>query len=261
MVVIVKLGGSVITNKNKFTSANNKAISRLASELKKASVPMIIVHGAGSFGHFPVKKFGIRHGFHNEKQRLGFAKTHLYCKDLNQLVCRALLDKGVPAVGIPAFSTVKQENGRISYFNTQIVKDALHEGLVPVMFGDPTLDSVKHGLPCSGDKIISFLSKVFEPTRIVLGTDVDGIFTSDPKTNKNAKLIPLVTHSNLGVVLSSLEEAKTHDVTGGMKGKILELLEESKKCPITIVNALKPGRLQKAVQGKDTVSTTFKLNA
>lgn len=259
-LVIVKLGGSVITDKNKLALANISVLSRLARELGKSSVPLIVVHGAGSFGHLPVKNFGVSKGFYDETQKLGVCRVHYYCKELNQLVCDELIKNKVPAVGLPAFSLVRQKNGSLSRFNTELVKEVLSEGLVPVFFGDMTLDSTRHGLPCSGDKIIAFLSNVLEPERIVLGTDVDGVFTSDPKTDKNAKLIPLVTPDNLDQVLSSLQEAKTPDVTGGMKGKILSLLEESRKCPIIIVNALKPGRLQKAIEGKETVSTVFRLH-
>ena len=258
-LVIVKLGGSVLTNKNKFASLNRKVLSRLAGELAKSRQKLVIVHGAGSFCHMLAKKHGLKNGFFNERQKLGFSETHLYAKELNQLVCRELIAKKIPAVGLPALSLARQENSRVSRFNVELVREALHEGLVPVLFGDVTLDSVTHGSICSGDKAISFLSKVLEPKRIVLGVDVDGVFTSDPKTHKNAKLIPKVDSDNLGQAISSLEEAKTHDVTGGMKGKIMELYQESRKCPVIVVNALKPGRLLKAIEGQEVKGTIFRL--
>ncbi len=261
-LVIVKLGGSVITNKNKFASLNKKCLERLGRELssaRKNGVEMVIVHGAGSFCHVIAKKHGLAKGFYDERQKLAFAETHLLAKELNQLVCKELVKRGIPAVGLPALSIVRQENSRVSRFNTELVREVLREGLVPVLFGDVTLDSVNHGSICSGDKAISFLSKMLEPKVIVLGTDVDGVFTADPKTSKSAKLITRVDSNNLGAVLSSLEGSKAVDVTGGMKGKIMELYEESRKCPVVVVNALKPGRVQKALEGKDVIGTVFRL--
>ena len=49
---ILKLGGSVITHKDEYFSPHNENIERLAEEIKKSSSKsLVIIHGAGSFGH------------------------------------------------------------------------------------------------------------------------------------------------------------------------------------------------------------------
>ncbi|MDW3626632.1 MAG: hypothetical protein QOK72_08305, partial [Nitrososphaeraceae archaeon] len=56
-LVIIKLGGSVITFKEKPLSANYKAINNISKILSKLEIPLIIVHGGGSYGHYWSVKF------------------------------------------------------------------------------------------------------------------------------------------------------------------------------------------------------------
>jgi len=56
-LVLLKLGGSLITEKNQANTAKHDLIQRLANEIKSAldargdDLQLIIGHGAGSFGH------------------------------------------------------------------------------------------------------------------------------------------------------------------------------------------------------------------
>ena len=51
-MILIKLGGSIITNKEKPLSPRRKTIDNLAKSLRKIEEPMIIVHGGGSYGHY-----------------------------------------------------------------------------------------------------------------------------------------------------------------------------------------------------------------
>jgi len=262
MLVIIKLGGSVITDKNKYMTADKKNIARLAKEIadtrKKMKFDLIIVHGAGSFGHMPVKKHGIKEGVYNEKQRIGFADTNYSCSILSQHVVSALLEEKIPAIVVTPLTVLNHSDRKMKKFNTEIISTLIKAGYVPVMRGDVVLDDVRGGSISSGDEQVPYLANALHANKMIYGVDVDGIFTADPKTNKNAKLIPLITKSNITRVLSSLEEAKTHDVTGGMKGKIMELLNNT-SVPIYIVNARKPGCMKKILLNEKIESTEIRL--
>ena len=52
---LIKLGGSIITDKSKKYTYKKEIVDRLSSELKKANKEYILVHGAGSFGHILAK--------------------------------------------------------------------------------------------------------------------------------------------------------------------------------------------------------------
>ena len=50
--LLIKLGGSVITIKDRALTPNIQAIERLSHVLARLSESLIIVHGGGSFGHY-----------------------------------------------------------------------------------------------------------------------------------------------------------------------------------------------------------------
>ena len=55
--VIIKLGGSVITDKRLAFKPDRRSMHRIATELAKLPDRLILFNGAGSFGHIPVKRF------------------------------------------------------------------------------------------------------------------------------------------------------------------------------------------------------------
>jgi len=57
MTRILKIGGSILTDKNREMSARADEITRIAREISSSrSQDLVLVHGAGSFGHIPAKK-------------------------------------------------------------------------------------------------------------------------------------------------------------------------------------------------------------
>ncbi len=247
-----------MTDKKKALTANKKAIKRLAREVSEAihtGVKLVLVHGAGSFGHIPAKKYGLQGGVHDASQRIGFAETHAAVTDLSQMIARELVKNKVPAVPVYPLLAARQQNKKLVSLNHQLVKDLLFSGFTPVVPGDVVLDGALTGSICSGDALTPFLARALEAKRMVFGVDVDGVYTADPRKNRNARLIPEITSKNLNQVLASLGSSAAPDVTGGMRGKILELVDQARTTPITIVNALRPGRVRDAVLGKKVLGT------
>ncbi|MCX6767308.1 MAG: isopentenyl phosphate kinase [Candidatus Micrarchaeota archaeon] len=258
-LVVLKLGGSVLTDKKKALTANKKVIARLAKEvgevINSAQVRVVVVHGAGSFGHILAKKYGLQGGVHDASQRIGFAETHAAVTELSQLIAREFAKNNVPAIPVYPLLTARQQNKKLVSFNHQVVKDLLFAGLTPIVPGDVVLDGALAGSICSGDASAPWLARALEAKRMVFGVDVEGVCTTDPKKDRKAVLIPEITSKNINQVLASLGGSSAPDVTGGMRGKIMELAEQAKATPITIVNALKPGRVRDALLGKQVTGT------
>lgn len=258
-LIILKLGGSVITDKKKALTADRKAIARLSKEvgevIHSGNAKVVVVHGAGSFGHIPAKKYGIQDGVHDVSQRIGFAETHAAVSQLSQIVAGEFVKNKIPAISVYPLLVAKQQNKKLVAFNHQIVKDLLFAGFTPIIPGDVALDGALTGSICSGDAITPWLARTLEAKKMVFGVNVDGVCETDPKKDKKAKLIPEISHKNIHQVLSLVGGSSAPDVTGGMKGKILKLYEEAKATPITIVNATKAGRVRDALLGKQVVGT------
>jgi isopentenyl phosphate kinase len=254
---ILKIGGSVITDKNGELSARTQVIDRLADEIQKAGTRhLVIVHGGGSFGHPCAQKYAIKSGYREETQKIGFSETHHVMTVLNGLVMDTLIWHGVPAVSIAPSSCITTENGRIKCFEDTPLEILLEMGFLPVLYGDAVLDTKLGFTILSGDQLVSFLAMRFNAERIIIGVDVDGLYDTDPKAGKNARILKHLTLEEVRRLQSKLDKSTACDVTGGMFGKICELLPALEQgIPVTIVNAGKQNNVYKALR-KEKVDGT-----
>ena len=102
-LVLLKLGGSVITDKNNPFTARGDVIRRLGREIRGAlderpDLQLILGHGSGSFGHVVAQKYRTREGAVHEDSWRGYAETAAAAARLNRLVTDLLLEEGVPVV-------------------------------------------------------------------------------------------------------------------------------------------------------------------
>jgi len=256
---VLKLGGSVITNKEKPLTPNLPAIERLASEISRANVsPLVLVHGGGSFGHPLAKQYAIEKGYRDQLQIMGFSKTRQAMTTLNKLVVDSLIQHNIPAVTVQPSSCTITKQGRINVMEERPLKKLTEMGFMPVLYGDAVLDSDMGFAILSGDQLVSSLATRLEAERIIIGFDVDGLYTSDPKTDPKARLIQHITPQELRKMQHKIGEAGVTDVTGGMLGKVLELMPAVEKgIRVTIVNAAKPSNVYKALKGERVVGTVI----
>ena len=60
--VVIKWGGGLITHKDRLCSVNMEVIDSLSKVCASSNKNLVIVHGAGSFGHMKAKKFRLAEG-------------------------------------------------------------------------------------------------------------------------------------------------------------------------------------------------------
>jgi len=258
-LIILKLGGSVITKKEaQRPTLDHENLKRIAGEISE-SLPssLIIVHGAGSFGHPLAKKYRIGAPTGKgelKKKMMGFSIIQRWVKLLNIHVCDALRREGIPVVSVQPSSFILAYNGRIKHADPRIIIAYLERGFIPVTYGDVVLDAdenLKMSV-LSGDQIIKYLGEILKPDRVILGTDVDGVFDKDPKKHPDAKLLKRI---------KSLKDIKyrpgtSEDVTGAMLGKIRELLLLAEKGVTSeIINAKRSGNIKRALLGRELKRT------
>ncbi|GAB4310571.1 MAG: isopentenyl phosphate kinase [Methanobacteriaceae archaeon] len=263
-MIILKLGGSVITRKDsREPEVNYENLDRIAGEIaENKSDGLVIVHGAGSFGHPFAKKYSIGSPIKDEddftEKKKGFSITQSWVKKLNTIVCDKLREKGLFAVSIQPSSFLITKNKRIYSGDLQLIKKYVEMGFVPVIYGDVVLDvddSIRTAV-LSGDQIIKYLAENLRAERVILGSDVDGIYTKNPKKYNDAQLISEVSSLE---DLELIEGASAVDVTGGMGGKLKELLILAQKgIESEIINANKPNNIYKALKGDKGVGTIIK---
>ena len=256
-LIVLKLGGSTITNKKIPNTPNLATINRLATEIADANVaPLIIVHGGGSFGHPIAKEYKIKEGYREESQLVGFSKTHQAMLELNKLVLDALIDRNIPAVPVTPSSCIVSKDGRIQILFSKAIEMMLQNRFIPLLFGDAILDSNIGFTIISGDQLVAALAIKFKANKVILGVDVDGLHTADPKNNQFAKRISCINLRKLKSFLHNIEKAKETDVTGGMFGKVSEMINVAKAgIQTTITNAGKEKNILKALKGEEVEGT------
>ena len=263
-LIVIKLGGSVITKKRDETPELNETnLKRLAKEIGNALAEtekrLFIVHGAGPFGHIFAKKYNLHLGLSNERQIEGIGITHRWMQLLNYNVVKALQDEGIKAMPFQPSAGGILCDGKLVQFPLNVVEKFLDLGLVPVSHGDVLLDNRTGIGILSGDHLAPYIAHNLRASRLVLGTDVDGVFTKDPRKNPDAKLIPVVTPGNIDNVVEELAGSTATDVTGGMARKVLELLDLARKgVESEIINIEKPGNLYKTLTGEKGLGTIIR---
>lgn len=254
-MIVIKLGGSVITDKSVEGCFRPKIMQNLAAQIKKAKKQIILVHGAGSFGHILAKEYRLNEGYHNEKQLIGFSKTQKLVQNLNCLVLDELIKNEIPAVGLSPHSILTLKDHKIKKIDYDIFDYYLKHGFLPVTYGDVALDEKLGFSICSGDLLVELLTRHFRPEKVVFVLDEDGIYSSNPKIDRQAKLIEKTTIAELEklTVISDFHA----DVTGGMSAKINTIKNIAKiGIDTVLVNGNKPEVLYKVLIGEEPHCTT-----
>jgi isopentenyl phosphate kinase len=251
---VIKLGGSIITNKSKYRSFRKAIVARLVHEIAKAKTPTVIIHGAGSFGHILAKKHELGSGFRDLSQLKGFAEVHRDVRELNMLIIKELFKVGINAVSLPPGSFVKANGGEINSIETHKFEEYLALGLSPVTFGDVILDSKIGFFICSGDALVLHITKNLDARRAIFVTDVDGVYGR--KRGREHLLTELKTIEQIGKPKKSYEH--NIDVTGGIKNKARVMLQlKEYGIESILINGNKKGRLLAALTGKPVLGTSI----
>jgi isopentenyl phosphate kinase len=213
--ILLKLGGSVITDKSADCVINYGQLSLVASEISRVNTnPLVIIHGAGSCGHPEAKHYRLDEGVVAGRTD-GIYVTHRAVRRLNDSVVGTLRQMGIPAAGIHPFHTAVADKGRLLSFECRHLEKMLMLGMVPVIHGDVVMDLSKGACIVSGDQLVRYLAVALGINRIGLATDVPGVLDG-------GRVVTVVTPAMApGLQIGSSMHT---DVTGGMRGKMNELL-------------------------------------
>jgi isopentenyl phosphate kinase len=213
--ILLKLGGSVITDKNADCVINHDQISRVASAISRAGTRgIVIIHGAGSCGHPEAKHYRLDEGA-VAGQTDGIYVTHRAVSSLNEAVVENLRQAGIAAAGIHPFHTAVADKGRLLSFECRHLEKMLMLGMVPVIHGDVVMDLSRGACIISGDQLVRYLAVALGVNRVGLATDVPGVLDG-------GRVVPVITPATAPAI--QIGSSMHTDVTGGMRGKMNELL-------------------------------------
>lgn len=254
MLIFLKLGGSLITDKRSAQTPRPEVILRLAGEIARArqedpSLSLIIGHGSGSYGHMVGNQYNTRHGVKTTEQWLGFAKVWHAARLLNQLVIERLIQADIPAIAFPPSSMVTAEGGAVSSWDLYPIQSALEHGLVPLVYGDVVFDNAWGGTILSTEDLFYHLAQHLSPSKILLAGIEAGVWADFPACTQ---LIPLITPEKYLSITGQVKGSTATDVTGGMAHKVemmLKLLEFLPTLQSSIFSGKEPGQVYHALTG------------
>lgn len=225
-LIFLKLGGSLITDKDQPNTALYDRIDRIARQLAhfRASSPevqLLIGHGSGSFGHSAAKQYQTRQGVTTAEQWQGFAKVWLAARALNQIVIESLARHGLPVLSFPLSSMATVDPSGRLHWPSEPLQAALEHGLIPVVYGDVVFSEQKGGTIFSTEEQFAALVPLLRPDEILLAGIEPGVWQDFPECTQ---LIETITPKSYLQFFDKIKESASVDVTGGMASKVREML-------------------------------------
>ncbi len=245
-MLLIKFGGSIITNKEKPLTPRRKAIDGVIRSLKKTNEDIIVVHGGGSYGHY----WSVKYNMHSSPKKYdirGVSIVKNSMVELNKIILDAFLKNKLNPYSLPPTDFMIGEKPSIKKIKE--IKKIANSGMIPITYGDALWCGNKKSYILSGDKIMTILAKVLRPRLSIFVLNVDGLY-EDLKTKK---LISEFKNEKISVKKVSM------DVTGGMSRKVQEASKISNMgLKVFFVNGNKPQRIVNAIKGKKFEGTLFR---
>jgi isopentenyl phosphate kinase len=263
--ILVKWGGSLITDKRRPATARPEVIARLAGELagwltegrsRVDESPVVILgHGSGSFGHAAAARAGLNRGPLSPTQLAGVAETQAAARELHRLVVGALAEAGAPPYSIAPGSAAVADAGRLVELEAEPLALALDSGLLPVVFGDVVPDRTWGFSIASTEAVFTALAERlpaqgFRVVRAIWLGKTAGLYDAEGQT------VPEVTPETAPTHRTTAHGAAGTDVTGGMLHRLdTAIALAAAGVESLLANGTVPGLLPQALSGHPVLGT------
>ncbi|WP_336025151.1 isopentenyl phosphate kinase [Halobellus salinisoli] len=217
MTTVLKLGGSVVTDKETPETVDDDALDRVVDSVADADVSrLVLVHGAGSFGHHHADKHGVTPA-EGSRDAAGIWAIHDSMRRLNDGIVGRLQDAGVAALPVHPLSAGARDADSTLSLPVDSTATMLSEGFVPVLHGDVIAQSGAGATIISGDELVAHFARALDADRVGLCSTVPGVY------DESGEVLSRITRFR--DVAEALGGADSTDVTGGMAAKIRALLD------------------------------------
>lgn len=252
MRVIVKIGTSTLAHSTgKLNIRRVEELCSVMSDLKNAGHEIVLV-SSGAIG-MGVGKLNLKERPTDIPTKQAAAAVgqcelmYIYDKlfsEYNHTVAQILITK----------ADIESKERSLNFHNTLF--RLLELGTLPIINENDTIGTEEIVIG-DNDTLAAIIAKTTNADLLVLLSDIDGLYTADPRTDKNAKLIETV--EKITPEIESLSKgAGTKLGTGGMITKIhAAQIATDAGVEMVITNGSRPLELYDIVEGKN-IGTRFK---
>jgi len=242
--IVIKLGGSVVTNKNVPFEVNDGLIESIAREIFASNRrDIVLIHGGGSVGHYVANKIGFGAGVPSKPESLAYLLLEM--DKLTAKILSHLVENGNAGLSLPTHSIAKIGVDGSMDLDVDAIRLSLTSGFMPLLKGDLVLSENGSHRIVSGDPLAARIGKALFAEKIIMCIDQEGMIGKDGKLVEELRL----SQPYDGLIWP--EDPARTDVTGGMKAK-LESLEQVVEAgiPAYLLCPSRSGRLLNAISGK-----------
>ncbi|NWF94997.1 MAG: isopentenyl phosphate kinase family protein [Candidatus Thorarchaeota archaeon] len=256
-VTVLKLGGSLLTDKSKPYTAREDVIRRVAHDIRDCLdsgllQSLVLLHGVGSFGHPPVLEHGLHKGFRDKSQLMPLTRTQQKVNEYRLMLVKHMHEAGLPVNLMHPSSMIVSEGMRISSWCLDPLKGYLDLGTIPFLGGDVIFDRKMGFSVGSADQMAVLLTRELSAKRLLFATDVAGVFDRSPKA-AGARFMPEIHLKDLDRLFAEMGATGAVDATGAMKGKLSSLLPIAdmieKGLEVSILSLMREGSLRSHLTG------------
>jgi isopentenyl phosphate kinase len=264
-LTLLKLGGSLITDKQAVEAARPAVLARLAAEIAAAAPALggtlVVAHGSGSFGHVAARRHGLAGGLRGAGQLAGVSLTQERAANLHWQVVAALAVAGLSPFSLAPSSSVVAAAGVPESLALEPLLLALGRGLLPVLYGDIVLDREQGVAICSTERLFDLLARQLAAhgrrvRRVIWLGETDGVYDAagHPVPRLDAAGLAVLQRGRGGGAV--VAGAAGTDVTGGMLHRVETALAlAARGIPSLIANGTTPGLLASALRGAPVPGT------
>lgn len=146
-LTILKLGGSLLTDKTTPYTVQENVLKSVAKEIKECIEEgliqsLILVHGAGSYGHPLVMKYQLHKGFQNPEQLLPLTKAQEKVNELRHIIVKQFHELDIPMVLLHPSSMVTSTKMKMTDYFFEALRGFVSLTTVPLLGGDMLIDSI-----------------------------------------------------------------------------------------------------------------------
>tara|TARA_B100001564_G_C20526271_1_gene617542 strand:+ start:130 stop:945 length:816 start_codon:yes stop_codon:yes gene_type:complete len=262
--VVIKFGGGLITNKSTMCTPNYAVIDSLVDVVANCledDLRVIVVHGAGSYGHLRAKHWKLNQGFlphydfvaqddcQTQEEAVKIVRKEMLT--LNQIVLDAFAKRGISTHKLPPHKWARNTG---SNFDGDITKLFADDNSVKITFGDVVdCEEGIFGILSGDDLVVRISQEIPNVKRLIFAVKgVDGILKRPPEVADHDDLIE---HWSPSIEYSGVHNSEI-DVTGGIGLKAARGSEVAASgVDVFIINGEEPQRLLDACKGISTRGT------
>ncbi|WP_299491112.1 isopentenyl phosphate kinase [uncultured Shewanella sp.] len=216
--LIIKLGGSIITDRQKPYTLEKETCRHLIKKIKKlkqqSTRPIVLILGGGSFGHPSVHQYNLANaGSYSNLQQ--FSRLTLSLYQLVQEFMEVGYEESVDFSPFQSNSLFVSRNGQIERVFDDPITNCFKLNHIPLLTGGVAFDLEKGQMIFGSDRVPELIATMYPSGQSIFVSDIDGVYDA----SKN-QIYKRITPTDYEAICHSIFESQKLDVTNGMQGKV-----------------------------------------